>query len=89
MWSQKNHVTKRRFPNYFWFHPPVLQGPFTRWVYSKVDFYTQFHKTLWDHGGSNPWEKPGSSNAKTEQWLISPGKPRAVDNMHSFYDLPN
>ena len=36
---------------------------------------------LWDHGGSNPWEKPGSCNAKTEQWLISLGKPRAVDNM--------
>ena len=41
------------------------------------------------NGGSNPWEKPGSSNAKTEQRPISPGKARAVDNMHSFYDLSN
>ena len=34
-------------------------------------------------------KSPGSSNAKTEQWLIPPGKTRAVDNMHSFYDLSN
>ena len=40
MWSQKNHVTKRQFPNYFWFHPPVLQGPFTRWVNNKVKWNT-------------------------------------------------
>ena len=31
MWSEKNHVTKRQFPNYFWFPSLVLQGPFTRW----------------------------------------------------------
>ena len=56
--------------------------------YSKVHYYTQFHKTLWDHA-VNPWEKPGTSNAKIEQWLISPGKPRAINNMHYFYDLSN
>ena len=44
---------------------------------------------LWDHGGSNPREKPGTSNTKTEQWLIYPGNLKAVDNLHSFYDLPN
>ena len=44
---------------------------------------------LWDYRGSNPWEKPRSSNAKTEQWLISSGTPRAIDNMHFFYDLSN
>ena len=55
----------------------------------KYIFTPNFTKTLWDHGGSNPWEKPGSSNAKTEQRFISPGKSRAVDNMHSFYDLSN
>ena len=40
MWSQKNHVTKRRFPNCFWFHPSVLQGPFTRWVNNKLKYNT-------------------------------------------------
>ena len=28
---------------------------------------------MWDHGGSNPWEKPGTPNFKTEQWLVSSG----------------
>ena len=44
---------------------------------------------LWDHGGNNPWEKPGTSSAKTEWWLVSPEKPRFVDNMHSSYELSN
>ena len=35
--KSKNHVTKRRFPNYFWFHPLVLQGPFTRWVNNNLN----------------------------------------------------
>ena len=26
----------RQFPNYFWFHPPILQGPFTRWITNKL-----------------------------------------------------
>ena len=34
--KSKNHVTKRRFSNFFWFPPPVLQGPFTRWVNNKL-----------------------------------------------------
>ena len=55
----------------------------------KYTFIPNFTKMLWDHGGSNPWEKPRSSNDKTDQWLIYPGKPRAVDNMQSFYDLSN
>ena len=57
--------------------------------YSKVHYYTQFHKTCWDHGGNNPWKKPGSSNATKGQWYISSWKPEAGDNMHSFYDLSN
>ena len=40
-------------------------------------------------GGSNPWEKPGTFHAKREQCLIFPGTPRAIDNMHSFYELSN
>ena len=44
---------------------------------------------MWDHGGSNPWEKPGTPNFKTEQWLVSSGKPRAADNMDSFCNLSN
>ena len=36
MWGQKNRVTRRRSPNYVWFHPAVLQGPFTRWVNNKL-----------------------------------------------------
>ena len=36
MRSQKNHVTKRRFPKYFLFHPPALPDPFTRWVNNKL-----------------------------------------------------
>ena len=37
-----NHVKskisrqKRQFPNYFSFHPPVLQGPSTRWINNKL-----------------------------------------------------
>ena len=37
--KSKNHVTKRRFPNYFWFDPPVFQGLFTRWVNNKHMIY--------------------------------------------------
>ena len=44
---------------------------------------------LWDHGGNDAWEKPGTSNAKTERRLMSPGKPRVVDKMHSSYELSN
>ena len=53
--KSKNHVTKRRFPNYFWFHPLVLQGPITRWVNNKLKsntshlyfiFYITFKSTL-------------------------------------------
>ena len=40
MWSQKIHVTKRRFPSYFWLHPPALQGPFTRWINNKIKYNT-------------------------------------------------
>ena len=42
---------------------------------------------LWDHDGNEPREKPGTSNAKLEQQLMSPGKPRVVDNMNSSYEL--
>ena len=44
---------------------------------------------LRDHGGNDHWEKPGASNANTERRLMSSGKPRAVDNMHSSYKLSN
>ena len=37
---------------------------------------------LWDHGCSDPWQNPVTCTAKTEQWLVSPGKPRAIDNVH-------
>ena len=40
MWSQKNHVTKSRFPNYFGFRHPILQGLFTRCVNNKLEQYT-------------------------------------------------
>ena len=33
---------KRRFPNYFWFHPPVHKVPFTRWVNDKLKNYTSY-----------------------------------------------
>ena len=77
----------------------VLQGVFRRWVNNiessllhifydilKYIIYPVSKNTL-DHGSSNPWEEPETSNAKAEHWLMSSGKPRAVDNMHSFYDL--
>ena len=35
------------------------------------------------------WEKPRISNAKTERQLMSPGKPLALGNMHSSYELSN
>ena len=34
-----------------------------------------------------PLEKTWILQGQTEQWPMPPGKPRAVDNMHSFYDL--
>ena len=52
-----------------------------------MHYYTQFHKTLWGHGGSNPWEKPGTSNAKTEQWRWCPGKSKVVDNINSLWTV--
>ena len=52
--------------------------------YYVIFYCTQFNETLWDHGGSNPKQKPWISNAKTVWWLMSSGKPRAVGNMHVF-----
>ena len=87
------------FPKYFCFHPLVLTGSFqnnnlkvTRVIftsyillYSLVHYYTDFNKRLWNHGGSETWEKPWSSNAKIEPWLMPlTGRPSTVGNMHFF-----
>ena len=34
--KSKKSCHQKRFPNCFWFHPPVLQGPFTRWLNNKL-----------------------------------------------------
>ena len=39
---------------------------------------------LWNHGDINPWEKPYTSNAKTDLWLVSAGKSRAKGHMDFF-----
>ena len=49
---------------------------------SVVPYYTQLNETLWDHGGSNPYEIPWISNAKAERWFTSSRKPWAAGNMH-------
>ena len=46
--------------------------------------YTQFNKTIWGNGDSNPKEKSRTSNTKTEQWLMYSGRPRVVLNTHFF-----
>ena len=104
IWSNTNLFDKvqRRFSNYFRSPLPFLQGPFTsrvnnirvfftlHFLYcSNLHYYTKFNKTLWNYGGSQPWEKPRISNWKTELWQMFPVKPRAIDTMHSFYDLPS
>ena len=88
---------EEHFPNIFYFTLPFFQALFKRWIsnklkvilvtftsYSIVLYYTQFNETLWDHGGSNPLEKPWISNPKTERWLMSSVKSRVVGNMHVF-----
>ena len=37
----KNEV-QRRLSKYFRFHPSVLHGPFTKWVYNKLKQYTSY-----------------------------------------------
>ena len=106
MWSQKNHVIKRRFPNYFDFTLSFFKALsqdgqiinlknilviFLHIFYNiqKDTFVHSFTKRFEILAAANTREKPWSSSAKTEQWLISPGKPKAIDNMHSLYDLSN
>ena len=44
VWYKTAALTKsevqRRFLNYFWFYPPVLQGSFIRWVNNKLKWST-------------------------------------------------
>ena len=69
----------------FHFTLPFFQALFNRWINNKlkVILITIFSSTLlytikellWDNGGSIPLEIPWISNATTEGWLISSGKP--------------
>ena len=74
MWSQKNHVTKRQFPNYFWFHPPVLQGPFTRWVNNKLKLYTSHLYLIHSIILKSTLLYPISQNALRSWWQQPLGK---------------
>ena len=75
----------------------TLQGPFTRWVNNKLKQYKSHLYFIFSIIFESTLLHPVSQNAlrswwqqtlgKMEQWLIFLGKPRAVDNMHSFYDL--
>ena len=49
-----------------------------------MHYHNQFNKPLWDHVDSNPYEKPWTSNVKTEQLPTSSGRPRDIGNMHCF-----
>ena len=105
MWSQKNRVIKRRFPIFdftlSFFKAPSQDGQiinlknilviFLHIFYNiqKDTFIHSFTKRFEIMTAANTREKSGSSSAKTEQWLISPEKPKAIDNMHSLYDLSN
>ena len=71
MWSQKNHFTKRRFPNYFWFHPPVLQGPFTIWVNIKLKWYTSRFYFTFSIIFKSTLLNPISQNALKSWWQQS------------------
>ena len=88
---------KEDFVNIFHFALPFFQAHFKRWTNNKLKvilviftsyyialYYTQFNKTVWDHGGNKPLEKPWISIAKTEWWLMPSGKSRVLGNMHVF-----
>ena len=60
-----------------------LYFKFSTIFYSTL-LYTHFNKMLWDHGDSNPWEKPRTSNAKSKRRLMSSKRPRAIGNMQFF-----
>ena len=107
VWYKTAALTKgkvqRQFPNYFCFHLPVLQDPFTKCVniklkeytshlyfifyYSKVHYDTQFPKKLWDHGGSNSCEIAGTSNAITELWFSKTRKTKSC-RQHELFLWP-
>ena len=74
MWSQKIHVTKRRFSNYFWFHPPVLQGPFTRRVNNKLKKYTSHLYFIFSIIFKSTLLYPISQNALRSWWQQPLGK---------------
>ena len=93
----KSEVFKEDFVNIFHFALPFFQALFKRWTNNKLKvilvtftsyyivlYYTQFNKTVWDHGGNNSLETPWISNAKTEWWLMPSGKSRVLENMHVF-----
>ena len=71
---KKNHVTKRRFPNYLWFHPPVLQGPFTRWVNNKLKLYTSHLYLIHSIILKSTLLYPISQNALRSWWQQPLGK---------------
>ena len=71
MWSQKNHVTKRWFPIYFWFHPPVLPGPFTRWVNNKLKWNTSHLSFIFSITFKSALLYPISQNA-LRSWCQQP-----------------
>ena len=77
----------------------VLPGCFKRWVNNKLKLHESsllhiFYYILWCTVTANltkrfdtmwkPLEKSWTSNAKTERWLMSSGRPRAVVKMHIF-----
>ena len=91
------------FLNIFYFTLLFFQALFKGWInnkikiilvvftlyflYSIVLYYTQFNKTLWDHGRSNPYVKAWISNTKTERILMSSGESRVVGNMNVFWPV--
>ena len=71
--KSKNHITKKRFPNYFWFHPPVLQDPFTRWVNNNLK-YTSHLYFIFSVIFKSTLLHPISQNALKSWWQQPLGK---------------
>ena len=60
--------------SYFWFHPPVLQGPFTRWVNNKLKLYTSHLYLIHSIILKSTLLYPISQNALRSWWQQPLGK---------------
>ena len=65
---------QRQFSDYFWFHSPVLQGPFTRWVNNKLKWYTGHLYFIFSIIFKSTLLYPVSQNALRSWWQQTLGE---------------